>query len=275
MSLLCGSYIFYIFLAGEWHVSGYGIRMMLPVVFAVAIGASFYRLRNLSAWHRRDAKEWFGGLIIFLFLAIFSGLAIWSYIGKTHNKAATQATFPLKTGDYAIIDGGNSPIINSLHRYPDVPDKFSMKIVKLSSVGKQASGFFSTDSSASHILGERVYSPVDGIVTEAVDGVGSLQLSWSDSLDENVAGNRVHIHSNTGVTIVLNHLQKGSLMVSEGDTVIAGQPLARVGDSGYVDQPLLHIYAYREGDFPPWEGRGLPIHFNGNFLIRNDVIRQK
>lgn len=274
MSFLTGAFVFYIFLAGQWHAIGYGIRLMIPLIFALAILGSFYRSRNLPLWHKRNPKEWFAALIISLFILIFASMAVWSYLGKTHEKTAVEAKFPLRNGDFAIIDGGNSPIINSLHRYPDIPDKFSLKIARLSKVGKHSTGFFPEDSSAYHILGDTVYSPVSGIVTHAVDGIDPLQLSWSDSLDSNVSGNQLQIRQQD-VVWVINHLMKGSLMVEKGDTIIAGTALARVGNSGYIEVPLLHIFAYRDGDFPPWEGRGLPIHFDGNFLVRNDVVRKR
>jgi|GEM_PF-3027388 len=274
MSLLTGGFVFYIFLAGQWHAIGYGVRLMLPLVFALALAGSFYRNRSLPVWHKRNPKEWFAALIMSLFIVIFAAMAVWSYLGKTHEKTPIEASFPFRNGDFAILDGGNSPIINSLHRYPDIPDKFSIKIGRLSKVGKHSTGFFPVDSSSYHILGDTVYSPVNGIVTHAVDGIDPLDLSWSDSLDSNVSGNQIRIRQQD-VIWVLNHLMKNSLMVEEGDTIRIGTALARVGNSGYIEEPLLHIYAYREGDFPPWEGRGLPIHFDGNFLVRNDVVRKR
>ena len=274
MSLLTGGYVFYIFLAGQWHAIGYGIRLMIPLIFALSLAGSFYRNRSLPIWHKHNPKEWFAALIMTIFILVFTAMAAWSFLGKSHNKAALEAEFPFRNGYFAIIDGGNSPIINSLHRYPDIPDKFSLKIGRLSNEGKHSSGFFPVDSSAYYILGDTIYSPVNGIVMSAVDGIDPLQPSWSDSLDSKVAGNQLQIRQQD-VVWVLNHLMKGSLLVQQGDTIAIGTALARVGNSGYVEEPLLHIYAYREGDFPPWEGRGLPIHFDGNFLVRNDVVHKQ
>jgi hypothetical protein len=45
------------------------------------------------------------------------------------------------------------------------------------------------------------------------------------------------------VTIVYYHLKQGSVMVKAGSTVQAGQPLARLGNSGNSSGPHLHIHA--------------------------------
>lgn len=45
------------------------------------------------------------------------------------------------------------------------------------------------------------------------------------------------------VTVVYYHLKQGSVMVKAGSTITAGQPIARVGNSGNSTGPHLHIHA--------------------------------
>ena len=55
------------------------------------------------------------------------------------------------------------------------------------------------------------------------------------------------------------HLQKGSVSVSAGETVQAGQPIGRVGSSGSSWTPHLHFHVMRDGI----EGPGVPVRFDG------------
>jgi murein DD-endopeptidase len=61
------------------------------------------------------------------------------------------------------------------------------------------------------------------------------------------------------------HLQQGSLLVSEGDRVVAGQPLARIGNSGNTLGPHLH---FQISDAPePLGGEGVPFSLRSFELI--------
>jgi murein DD-endopeptidase MepM/ murein hydrolase activator NlpD len=55
------------------------------------------------------------------------------------------------------------------------------------------------------------------------------------------AGNAVIIDHGNGEYSTLMHLQRGSVTVAAGDSVRAGQPIARIGNSGDSFQPHLHF----------------------------------
>lgn len=59
-------------------------------------------------------------------------------------------------------------------------------------------------------------------------------------------------------------MQKGSIVVKEGDEIKTGQALGKVGNSGNTSEPHLHIHAEKDG-------LGVPITFNNRFLVRNSV----
>lgn len=73
----------------------------------------------------------------------------------------------------------------------------------------------------------------------------------------------------------LAHLQQGSLLVAPGQTVSAGQPLARVGNSGQSDAPHLHFHfqtvAFTEGGTIVDE-RPLPIELGGYEVTSNQGV---
>ncbi len=59
--------------------------------------------------------------------------------------------------------------------------------------------------------------------------------------------------------LYLCHLKPGSVRVKKGDIVVAGQEIARIGNSGNTSEPHLHIHLQDDLDF----GEGLPLYFYG------------
>jgi murein DD-endopeptidase MepM/ murein hydrolase activator NlpD len=87
-----------------------------------------------------------------------------------------------------------------------------------------------------------------------------------------LAGNHV-VLACAGASVVLTHLQQGSVRVPAGAVVQVGDPLARVGNSGNTSQPHLHLHAERGGAAGEiLTGRGVPIELDGRFLVRNSLF---
>jgi hypothetical protein len=106
------------------------------------------------------------------------------------------------------------------------------------------------------------YAPIDGIVVRASDGspdrqhLSLLRDLWAMIFSRPklnpgdirpFAGNHVIIHGE-GFYVFLAHLQCGSLRVTEGDNVEAGQPIARIGNSGFTLEPHLHFQLFDQID---------------------------
>lgn len=120
------------------------------------------------------------------------------------------------------------------------------------------------DNNRYAIFGEPVFSPCDGTIVVAVDGIedtppASSPDSWFP------AGNHVVIEcGQTSVTLV--HLKMDSVRTQAGETVVTGRGIGSVGNSGNRTVPYLHIHAETA------DGRGVPILFDGRFLVRNTVV---
>jgi murein DD-endopeptidase MepM/ murein hydrolase activator NlpD len=77
---------------------------------------------------------------------------------------------------------------------------------------------------------------------------------------------------------LLAHLAQGSVRVGLGQTVIAGQRLARVGNTGNTTEPHLHIHAVRGRVTSPGQlaatGDPVPMLFDGQSapLRRHDTV---
>lgn len=66
-------------------------------------------------------------------------------------------------------------------------------------------------------------------------------------------GNTVSIRHNDGTYSVYSHLKKGSVTVSAGDEVVAGQIIGQMGKSGYATGVHLH-FGVRYGGSSSWSG---------------------
>ena len=73
---------------------------------------------------------------------------------------------------------------------------------------------------------------------------------------DNIAGNYVILDLGPGRFALYAHLQPGSLKVKLGDKVMAGEALARLGNSGNSDAPHLHFHLMDANS--PLGAEGLP-----------------
>jgi hypothetical protein len=48
--------------------------------------------------------------------------------------------------------------------------------------------------------------------------------------------------------------------------------LGKVGNTGNTSEPPLHVHAVRTGSGTTHDGEGVPIRFDGRFLVRNSLI---
>jgi hypothetical protein len=91
-----------------------------------------------------------------------------------------------------------------------------------------------------------VLAVADGVVVEVLDGLedqvpGTLPDPETITL-ETVDGNHVILDLGNGVYAFYAHLRNGSITVEEGETVEAGQELARLGNTGNTSGPHLHLH---------------------------------
>lgn len=131
--------------------------------------------------------------------------------------------------------------------------------------------------------GQPVHAALDGLVVEAVDGVPERQ--WLQPVRESwvavrntvafarrgpdatrLAGNHVIVGAAGGYALYA-HLATGSLAVTSGQRVRAGELLGRVGHSGNSTAPHLHFQLMDSAD--PLRARGIPCAFAA-YLVERD-----
>ncbi|MDX3064327.1 MULTISPECIES: M23 family metallopeptidase [Streptomyces] len=92
-----------------------------------------------------------------------------------------------------------------------------------------------------------------------------------------ICGNRVVLDLGDGTYAAYAHVQQGSLLVKAGETVRAGQQLARCGNSGNSTEPHVHFQLMDRPDFDtargiPFTWRGLGIPANGDAFVADEAV---
>ena len=260
-------YLALILVIGRWDWLSHYLRFALVALFAGALVASFRRSRSLTALDRGKRWKWLnvGGtvLTLLLFLAALS----FAIKGFFYPGEAVRLAFPLRDGSYYVGQGGDSPLINGHNS--NHAQRFALDIVALNSAGARAQGLYPTALERYAIFGAAVHSPCDGTIATTVDGRPDLTPPEADR--KQLVGNHVVITCQE-VSVLLAHLQNGSVAVTPGQQVTTGQPLGRVGNSGNTTEPHLHIHAVRGTDGDILRGDPVPILFDGRFRTRNSIL---
>jgi hypothetical protein len=260
------AYVAFVYLVGDWFFVGYYLRFALLTGFTIATAISSIGLTALPLMLPFVLKD----SVAILLMVLFAPLACIALKGRRYPGDALEAEFPLKGGIYCIAAGGRNALLN--HHYPARYARFALDIVKLNRYGFRAYGFYPRDLTKYLVYGETVISPIDGVITKAVDGNPDSEPPLQDT--ENPAGNYVMIKYHASNTLVLlAHLQQGSLLVREGQSVRARQVIGRVGNSGLSTEPHLHVSCEVDKNHEyNLEGEGMPLLLDGKFLYRNCLI---
>lgn len=273
-----GTFIGFYLLIGRWDWIGYPLRVLLPVAFLIAAFVSLRRLlaKNASWWRRPSSFGGWSNLVFSALLIVLFGLStVQAVQGLSPGARAIELSFPLKGGVSYVAQGGDSVALNYHNVEPS--QRYAVDVVQLTPLGTRAWGLYPGEPGRYAIFEETVVSPCSGEVLTAEDSRKDYRPPNSDP--ENPPGNHVVVRceaSEAGgepaVDVVLAHLQEGSLVVEEEDEIEEGQRLGLVGNSGNTTEPHLHIHAVRTGSGNILDGEGVPIRFDGRFLVRNSLV---
>lgn len=136
--------------------------------------------------------------------------------------------------------------------------------------GFRATSIQPSAPSAYAIFGTPVLAPCAGEVVVAFDNRPDMPVPLVD--EGYPAGNHFLLRCDR-IDILLGHFRQGSLQIAIGDSVVVGQQIGEVGNSGETGEPHLHIHAQLPGTPErPFSGAPVPIRFQGRFLVRNDIV---
>ena len=187
---------------------------------------------------------------------------------------------PFGPGAYLVGSGGSREVVNAhlmtldpdIERYrPWRGQSYAVDFFGLNAWGTRASSLAPADPRAYAIFGAGLHAPCAGEVLATENAMPDFQVPDQDPV--NRLGNHVLLQCGDAV-IVFAHMQQDSVAVSPGQSVIVGDPLGKVGNSGASTEPHLHIHAQRPAPAgePPIAGEPLALRIENRFLVRNDRI---
>ncbi len=252
-ALACGSIVLFVFLAGPWAFSSYYLRFAVMVLYAGGVIYS-YAANHPARGDAHEPRRVAGSAAVLLLFSSLNVLVLASHVAQA---GSVDVEFPLTSGSYYVLQGGNSAITNPFHALSGTP--LAVDITKLNSTGNRARGIAPTALDAYEIFGDVVHSPCAGTVA-------SVHGDFPDNAPGNVSPHANYVVIKCGdVDIILVHLLRGSIVVAPGERIELGQPLAKVGNSGYTLEPHLHVGATRRRE-------EIGITFGGRFLSINSVV---
>jgi hypothetical protein len=196
----------------------------------------------------------FVGLLMIASLAALP-LTYRTYPSGNANKIS-QVRFRIPFDEPATIAwGGNSQDVNYHVVAPD--QRWAYDIVAIDEQGKTFRGD-GKRAKDYYIYDRPVVAPAFGAVVLAFDDDPDMAIGELGGGTE-PGGNQVVLRVAENEYLYLCHLKPGSLKVKKGDTVVAGQEIGRVGNSGNTSEPHLHIHLQDGLEL----GEGLPLYFYG------------
>lgn len=258
-------YFAFISIIGRWDFLSSTLSIIMPAIFIACAGLSFLRIRH-HAWNRSASAFRTHGLTAAM-AVFFLALAARALSGYGYRETAVNLAFPFGAGTYYIGQGGSTTAIN--YHHADQSQRYALDIVALNSLGARADGLMPTDLSDYVVYDREVKSPCTGVAISAHDGIENNRISQTSAQEP--AGNYIILACGT-VRILLAHFKKGSIAVAGGEIVTEGQALGRVGNSGNSSEPHLHMHAYLGGTVDYNTGEGVPMTFDGRFLVRGSTV---
>ena len=120
-------------------------------------------------------------------------------------------------------------------------------------------------------FGQPIVAPADDMFVRARDGQRDYPFPGSGAVDmwcRDIRGNHILINHQQDEYSLLAHLRKGSVSVTVGDVVRAGEKIGECGNSGHSTEPHLHFHVQDNPSF--YVSASKIIHWTK--LYRNDTV---
>jgi len=178
------------------------------------------------------------------------------------SKSDAVVLAPPFRGEWYIYHGGRSALFN--HHYSVRSQRDALDIAK--TVNGREGNRDKTRLESYPAFGQDLYAPADGRVVGAVNDRPDMEIGQTDH--RQIVGNHVIIDMGQGRFVLMAHLKKGSVRVSNGDMVKSGEAVAQCGNSGNTSAPHLHLQVQSEADFGTPGLRTFPILFRDVTRVR-------
>ncbi|MEM9168996.1 MAG: M23 family metallopeptidase [Pseudomonadota bacterium] len=261
----------FLLVAGPWAFGIFWLRYVTAGLVAVGL------IRFLATFWRTPTGP--GGIfnrigqVFTVVLGLLFGAALALSVQgfrPPNDEPVVDLSFPLKGGLFVVGHGGASEALN--YHVVSPTQRYAVDVIAINAAGLRANRFPPRTNEDYAIWGAQVVAPCAGTVAFARDGLPDADGAQSDR--ETPAGNMIALNCDD-VTVLIAHLQNGSVAVETGDAVDVGDDLGLIGNSGNTTEPHLHIHVERgpyAGEFS--DNIGAPARFDGRFLLRNDLVRR-
>lgn len=280
-SLFVGSGLLYFLFHGRnWAWVSYYLPYLQLILFALAVAAGLTKLRDKPWLPKSGFGEWTTTIAALVMAGLFSSVLPGYWEAQQFEADPIQLAFPLESGDYFIGHGGTSNVLNQHYREATASrnaQRFALDIIATNILGTRAKGLYPRDLDAYEIYKKRIMAPCSGPVVGLREDM--LDRRPPKRNREHILGNYVAVYCQ-GATVVLAHLNVGSVIPKSGESIESGQPLAKVGNTGDTTEPHLHIHAVR-GRVTNTEkltnsARPVPMVFGPKrrFYVRNQIVSE-
>ena len=268
---------FYFFMAVNWTAVNYYLRILPLVVSFILLLHWLKPLRN-SPWlpeRKPSSLTLLVGTLILIGLVCYVNYKVYqSTTLKESDTVPMLALYPVRTGMYTVINGGNGIEGWALNSYTtdwlgqptEENDEmaYAVDIIEIRTSGAAADSILSKDFREYEIFNELVYSPCFGKVIYIEDGHPEVEpLSAGAGL-----GNHVIIQC-ADFLITLSNLRNGSINTEVGEEISFERQVALVGNTADFSVPSLHMHV------TTLDGKPVPILFeagyNFKFISRNHI----
>jgi len=272
-TLLSISTVFFLYLWGQWAIVG-SLYIKYVMIAVILFFIYLFVVKNRSITSSKGTMRLFLKIRVALtllisVLVIFVCVKILTEV-DSYELEAVDLEFPLKGSEFYVSSGGGSKLVNN--HFKDYPNsqQYAIDINKLSGAKFISKKILSRNNEDHYVFSDTVYCPCKGVIEKIKEGVEDNRQSSMNVSNKDGTGNYISLKCDT-TFVKMYHLKKGSILVSEGEKVRLGFPLALVGNSGFSQEPHLHIQAsiYTEDS----TSVGVPMRFNGKILSRNDTYK--
>lgn len=259
--------VLFSYFAGIWGYLSYYLKYITLLLLIYALYRSYSKIDLQHKIKLNISKKRYPSLRLFILLLLII-INVLTIKGMINWFTPLNIAFPLKSGYYYVLQGGNSPITNVVH-YRNPEYKYALDIVKLNKFGNRAYGLYPKSLDRYTIYRDVIYSPSDG---QIVNVVNDLPDNIPPNVDlNNTAGNYVIIR-NRDHDILIAHMIPGSILIKPGDSIEKGQEIGKVGNSGFSIEPHLHISVVK---YKGSDKIAVPVTFDGKFYSLNSVIVER
>ena len=167
--------------------------------------------------------------------------------------------------DWYTFWGGTNELLN--YHYPLENQRYAYDLLMM----QEDSTFDGEpeDNESYFAFGKEVVAPLEGVIVSAENNIADNTPNI-DTNEEQLLGNHVIIEHDNDEYSIIAHLKEGSLQVSGGDNVTAGEVVGLAGNSGNSSEPHIHFHI---ADGPDWENAAsIRIKFeNGEEPVRGEI----